>query len=147
MVIVAARSANTTTVLLGREKPSTLAPHKLTLPSPSPLFLMFYSWTHGNLSVCWGAFSKRVNRSSSLSLCVQTWEFTSSASPSPPLAPWKSRSTPQGQHNKRRWGAGVREQRALQPCEKLVLEKGVNPEAVPVQGLKKNTRKAEQNWR
>lgn len=29
------------------------------------------------------------------------------------------------------------EQRALQPCEKPVLEKGVHPKAVPVRGLKK----------
>lgn len=107
-------------------------------PSPHTFFKMFYSWTCGNLSVCWGAFSRRVNRSSSsLSLCSKMGVhilclFLSAT------GPLEGQKHTPGTAPQTRRGAAGREQRALQPCEKLVLEKGVNPKAVPVQGLKKH---------
>lgn len=51
--------------------------------------------------------------------------------------PLEEQSTPQGQAQQTAPRGSRGEQRALQPCEKLVLEKGVDPKAVPVRGLKK----------
>lgn len=117
-----ATSANTAHILLSGEK------LRATSPSPAP-FLVFYSWTHGNRSVCWGAFSRRVNRFSFLFVFKH-----GSSHPLPlPLCrrpPGRAEAHPRDRTTNNAEGRRGREQRALQPYEKLVLEKRVNPKAV-----------------
>lgn len=109
-----AKSAQTVTVGFNREKPN------LPLPYPFVNILLFIS----SSSLCLLRNIEDRNECVPLSLCAQTWEFTSSASSFRLLAPSKSRSTPQGQHNKQ--GEGW-EQKALRPCEMLAWKRECVP--------------------